>query len=96
MMENSSKKLNELSLNLAGKLFIGAVGAWLVGKYVNTKLMGSPEEIEAVKNAMISSRRFQDELKRPGATIQSVMNKLKVKDMNAKTFENTFGIRWPF
>jgi hypothetical protein len=82
-------------INLTGKLMLASLGAWLVGKFVNTKLRGSRDEIQAVANALMASRRFQDELRSPGATVQSVMDKLRVKQMSASEFERILGVRWP-
>lgn len=84
-----------MQLNLAGKLMVAAMGSWLLGKMTNIKLKGSPAEIRAVTNALLSSKRFQDELKKPGATVQSVADKLGLKSMSASQFERTFGVRWP-
>ena len=53
------------------------------------------EEIDAVTNAMVSSRRFQDELNKPGASVSSVMDKLNLKHATAKDFERILGIPWP-
>lgn len=96
-MDEESKKgpLNELHMNLLGKVFLATVGAWLVGKATHTKIRGTQHEINTLANAMTASRRFQDELKMPGASVQSVMNKLGVKHMSAREFERVFGIRWP-
>lgn len=87
--------INELRLNLLGKIFLTAVGAWIVGKATNLKIRGTPEEIQTVANAMIASRRFQDELSSPGATVDSVMNKLGLKHASAREFESILGIPWP-
>ncbi len=93
-MENK-QPINELKVNLLGKVFFATLGAWLVGKYVNTKLRGSQSEIEAVGNALAASRRFQDELNRPGATVDSVVQKLGIKHMSASEFERVLGVPWP-
>lgn len=93
-MENK-EPINELKVNLLGKVFFATLGAWLVGKYVNTKLRGSQSEIEAVGNALASSRRFQDELNRPGASVESVVQKLGIKHMSASEFERVLGVPWP-
>lgn len=93
-MENK-ESLNELRVNLLGKVFFATLGAWLVGKFVNTKLRGSRDEIEAVGNALAASRRFQDELNRPGATVDSVVQKLGIKHMSASEFERVLGVPWP-
>lgn len=87
--------INELRLNLLGKLFFTAVGAWLVGKATNLKVRGTEAEVRAVANAMMASRRFQEELSRPGATVESVMQKLGLKHATAQEFERILGIPWP-
>ena len=92
---DNKEPLNELKMNMLGKIFFGTLAAWLVGKVVNTKLRGSEDQVNAVMGALYSSRRFQDELHRPGATVDSVMQKLGVKHMSVSQFERTFGVRWP-
>ncbi len=92
---SSRQPLNELQLNLVGKIFFAACAAWLVGKATNLKLRGTEEEVRAVTDAMMSSRRFQDELSRPGATVDSVMEKLGLKHASARRFEALLGVPWP-
>jgi len=87
--------LNELKLNLVGKIFFAAVAAWLVGRATNLKIRGTQEEISAVTNAMMASRRFQEELSYPGATVESVMQKLGLKHASAREFERILGIQFP-
>jgi hypothetical protein len=87
--------LNELRLNLLGKILFAAIGAWLVGRNVNMKIRGTPEEVQAVANAMIASKRFQDELSRNGATVESVMQKLGLKHAAAREFERILNVPWP-
>lgn len=93
------KNLENLSegyyLNLTGKLILASLGAWFVGKVVNTKIRGNKDEVTAIANALLASRRFQDELYKPGATVQSVVEKLKIKQMSAVEFERVLGIAWP-
>lgn len=95
----SEKDLENLSegyyLNLTGKLLLVSLGAWLVGKVVNTKIRGNQDEMNTVANALMASRRFQDELHRPGASVQSVIEKLKIKQMSASEFERVLGVAWP-
>jgi hypothetical protein len=95
MIVSEKENINELKMNLLGKIFFGTLAAWLVGKAVNTKLRGSREEIDAVSNALMSSRRFQDELDRPGASVDSVVQKLGIKHMSATEFERVLGVPWP-
>jgi hypothetical protein len=84
-----------LSLNLTGKLFLASLGAWIVGKVVNTKLRGSKEEIQAIACALLASKRFQEELRLPGASVQSVIEKLRIKQASAAEFERILGVPWP-
>lgn len=91
----AQEPLNELRLNLLGKIFFAAVGAWLVGKATNLKIRGTPSEVQAVANAMMASRRFQEELDRPGATVESVMQKLGLKHASAREFEAILGVPFP-
>lgn len=94
--KHETQMLNEEGyLNLTGKIFLASLGAWLVGKVVNTKLRGNRDEVTAVSNALMASRRFQEELRRPGATVQSVIEKLRIKQMSAAEFERVLGVRWP-
>jgi ACT domain-containing protein len=92
---SDKKVLSELHVNLLGKLFLGACAAWVIGKVTNTKIRGTEEEVNAVYNAMVASRRFQNELQHPGATVSSVMDKLKLKNASAQEFERILGIKWP-
>lgn len=82
-------------LNLTGKIMLASLGAWMLGKVVNTKIRGNQSEVTAIANALLASRRFQDELRRPGASVQSVIEKLQVKNMSAVEFERVLGVRWP-
>ena len=94
-MADTKQPLNELQLNLLGKIFFTACAAWLVGKATNLKVRGSEQEVQAVTNAMMASRRFQEELRRPGATVESVMDKLGLKHASAREFERILGVPWP-
>lgn len=95
-ISTEAERLNEEGyLNLTGKIFLASLGAWLVGKYVNTKLRGNKNEVTAVSNALVASKRFQEELRSPGASVQSVMDKLRVKHLSAAEFERVLGIKWP-
>lgn len=98
-MSQQSKKNGNISegayLNLTGKIFLASLAAWAVGKFVNTKLRGYPEEIQTVVNALMSSKVFQDELRKPGASVESVMEKLRVKQMSAADFKRVLGVEWP-
>lgn len=85
----------EYFLSFTGKLMVASLAAWLVGKIVNTKLRGTKEEIQAVANALAASKKFQEELRKPGATVDSVMDKLRIKQLTASEFQRVLGVPWP-
>ena len=87
--------LVERQLTTMSKILLFIVGAWLVGKFFKLKVRGSQQQISTLASAMMSSKRFQDELKRPGASLNGVLDRLKVKNMDADRFQKTFGIKWP-
>ena len=89
------KQINELHTNLIGKIFFTACAAWLVGRITNVKLRGTQSEVQAIANAMMASRRFQEELKKPGATVETVMAKLELKHASAQEFTRILGVPWP-
>jgi hypothetical protein len=93
---HSTQPINELHLNTLGKLMFAGIAAWIVGKTVRLKIRGTHSQVEAITNAMLASRRFQDELKRPGATVQSVIDRLGLKQASAAEFERVLGVKWPF
>jgi 8-oxo-dGTP pyrophosphatase MutT (NUDIX family) len=95
IMKESVQPINELHMNLLGKIFFTTLGAWLVGKAVNTKIRGSQNEVRVVTDAMLATKMLHEELKRPDATVESVMDALTTKHVSAKEFEKTFNIPWP-
>lgn len=98
--QKSSTVLNEnttLGLTTSGKMFFAAAAAYLAGKVgagAFLKLRGKPEELRAVADALVASKAFQDELKRPGATIDSVIEKMNAKNEAAARFEEVTGNKW--
>lgn len=82
-------------ISTVGKIFLAGVALAALGKMSNLKVRGTPDEIEALKNALMSSKKFQDELHRPGATVQSIMDHLHLKNISAAEFEHRLGVPWP-
>ena len=74
---------------------MAATAAWVLGKGSQLKIKGTKKEIEALTKALKASKRFNDELKKPGATVDSVMNKLGLKRARGKEFEKITGVPWP-
>jgi len=82
-------------LNLPGKLFMAATAAWVLGKASKLKIKGTKQEIDALSSSLRASRRFRQELQKPGATVDSVMDKLGLKHARGKEFERITGVPWP-
>ena len=88
--------LNELfKMSTVAKVFLAGLAAWVVGKASRMKVRGSRHEIDATARALRSSRRFQDEIRRPGASVQGVMEKLRLKNASASDFERILGVPFP-
>ena len=92
---SEKKQLNEFKFSTVGKLFAMGVGAWMLGKASRIKVHGQADEINALKKALLSSKRFQQELRKPGATAKSVIEKLGLKNASAREFERITGVPWP-
>ena len=91
-----SLAVNNYKMTTMGKLFFASLlTSMATGQRSPFKVTGDPHRIEILSRAVQSSKRFQDELKRPGATVDSVIRKLDLKNMDAKAFERTFGVRFP-
>jgi len=93
-------------LSWAGKLFFAAVATYLgLENDSNTnnnqvpklpiKLKGTKEQINAITNVIKASYEFQKETNRPGATVESVIQKLNAKNESKENFEKVFGKKWP-
>jgi len=59
------------------------------------KIRGTPEQIQALKDALSTSKEFQDEIGEQGATIEDVIEKLKEKNLSRARFKEITGKEWP-
>lgn len=87
---NNNSKLTDL-----GKMFFASAIGFIFGKKLNMKLRGTPEQVQAVSDALIASKRFQETLQRPGVTVRAVLDALNLKKEKAKAFSDKFKIEWP-
>jgi hypothetical protein len=84
------------NLTAIGQLFFGSVLAWITrGTELHFKVKGKPEEVQAFTNVAFASKKFQEEVANPSATIESVMQKLNTKNLAAVEYEKVTGQRWP-
>jgi hypothetical protein len=88
--------MSNYKLSATGKLFFASLVAYLGGAKSIVKLKGTPEQIKAISAAVMASKEFQDEIKREGATIESVIEKMRLKNLTAAEFKKiTGGKPWP-
>lgn len=101
-----SANLQEVSLSWAGKIFFAGIASYLTGIGLQRagaavapklpfKIRGTPQQIKAVVDALMASKAFQQELKRPGATVESVIEKLNLRNMTKERFKQITGKAWP-
>lgn len=90
--------LKEWNLSWAGKLFFAGAAAYIAGKVIKNmplKIRGSKEELKAIADAIVASKAFQDELKKPGASIESVVKKMNLKNVTREKFTAITGKSFP-
>lgn len=87
--------MSEYKLSATGKLFFASLVSYLNGSQSIVKLKATPEQIKAISNAVMASKAFQDEVKREGATIESVIEKMRLKNLTAAEFKKITGKPWP-
>jgi len=92
---NNKQNLNEYHMTTVSKIFLAGVAAWLIGQRVQMKVKGSQEDMKKLAAALVASKKFQSELSRPGATAESVIQKLGIKNLTAQKFEEITGMTWP-
>jgi len=88
--------MSNYKLSATGKLFFASLAAYLAGAKSIIKLKGTPEQIRALTNAIMASKEFQDEISREGATVESVIEKMRFKNMTAADFKRITGKPFPF
>jgi len=82
-------------LSTVGKMFLAGMAGYVLGQQTGLKVRGTPEEVDAIKNALMASRRFREELSVPGASVETVIQKLKLKHASAREFERVLKVPWP-
>ena len=98
--------IQEISLTWAGKLFFAGVAAYLAGVGLEKfgkkappklpfKIRGTPQQINGIVGAIVSSAVFQREIKKAGASVESVIQKLNLSNLNKQKFEQLTGKKWP-
>lgn len=87
--------MSNYKLSATGKLFFASLVAYLAGSKSTIKLKGTPEQIKAIANAVMASKEFQEEIKKDDATIESVIEKMRLKNLTAAEFTRITNRPWP-
>lgn len=94
-------------LSWTGKLFFAGLAGYLATKALQGaaqgssakqfpfKIKGTPQQIEAVAQIVMSTKEFQEELRKPGATVDSVIRKLNLQNLTKEKFRLFTGKMWP-
>lgn len=92
-MSTANNKNNGVSV--VNKILLAALGSWASGHPVGIRMRGSLDEMKTVERVLLATRNFDKEIKRSGATVESVMKKLNEKAKAAEAFEKIIGVPWP-
>lgn len=87
--------MSEYKLSATGKLFFASLVAYLAGGKSVVKLKATPEQIKAISNAVQAAKAFEEEVVRDGATIESVIEKMRAKNLAAAEFTRITSHPWP-
>lgn len=93
----TKEKVNE-GLTWAGKLFFTTLAANLANDSkikLPMNIKGTPEQVKALAQLILSNKAFQDEVKKPDATIESVYKTLQAQGDSRETFKSLFGHDFP-
>lgn len=93
MSSNRRTRLRETSIG--DRIFMASLGAWIVDRPIDVRLRGTKGQMVALSEALLSSKKLHEELNRDGATVETVMSKLHLKQVAASKFESEFGVPWP-
>lgn len=93
--EGSADVFNDPTVSVVGKVFLAGLSAALLGHPSRLRVRGSPEQIEAIKDAIIAFKGLEAELQDPEATVQSIMDRVRSKNDAAIRFRDVCGIPWP-
>lgn len=86
----SGAELTEL-----GKLYFASLVSWIFGKPLNLKIRGDAKNLQALSNAVIASKRFQEALKDPNSSVEEILKAINLKKNMADEFEQICGLSFP-
>jgi len=88
--------MKDYKLSTLGKIFFASLlSSMNTGKKSPFKVSGDPQKIEVLMKVVQSTKAFQDELKKPEATIDSIIRAMDMKNVDARNFYDVFSSPWP-
>lgn len=84
-----------MQLSLASKLFLASAVAWVTGRSTHLKIKGTQEEVDVITAALRATKDVLDALNNPEVTVETVIEKLNMKNSCGKDFERVTGMPWP-
>ena len=95
MVSKSEYSSYDEEVTSVSESFFSSIASWLIDeKLDNLYVEGTTAQINAVKDAMLASKDFQNELHDPDATLQTITEKLQIKSRAARVFESKLGMPW--
>jgi hypothetical protein len=83
-------------LTTLGKLFFASLlSSMTTGKKSPFNVTGDKNKIDLLMKVVQSTKKFQDEIKNPAASIDSVIRAMDMKNIDANNFEQIFLFPWP-
>jgi len=77
------------------KTLFESISIWLQGNgKFNIDLVGTKEQINAVKNVVFETKKFQDSLFCENASLEVAFDKLFRKHLAASSFKEVFKVSW--
>jgi hypothetical protein len=73
-----------------------SAGEYIVEGGTQPKFVGSRNQVDSLRRAMLASKMLYETLSSDNSTIDAVMVALNEKKEAARNFKNNFGIDWPF
>lgn len=88
--------LKNAELSTLGKIFFASfLNSMNTGKKSPFRISGDRDKIAVLMKVSQCTKDFHDEIKKPEATIDSVIRAMDLKNIEAKNFYNTFKFPWP-
>ena len=79
-----------------GKLFFASLlSSMATGRKSPFDVSGDKDKIDILMKVVQSTKKFQDEIKNPASTVDSVIRAMDMKNIDARRFQDSFKFPWP-